>query len=318
MSGDDHNTHSSESLERRARLAVRRTSGSGGPPPAAGKWVWIAGVVTTAASMAVLMMGQEPSAFNYLATLVLLGSVGTLAFVSAARALNFGARYEESVLYVEEVERSYRSLRQVVTTAMDLRDRVTGGHSDRVVELSLKLGRGLGLPEERIYHLEWAAFLHDIGKVRVDEGILTKPGPLDAGEWGEMQQHPFFSYSILMQVEALREAAEIVYCHHERFDGMGYPRSLRGTDIPLEARIFSVADAYDAMVSPRPYRQTMTHDDAVREIICHAGSQFDPQVVAVFARWAVQGSDGSTRDMVEEELERLPAGLLQLDRARWG
>jgi HD-GYP domain-containing protein (c-di-GMP phosphodiesterase class II) len=121
-----------------------------------------------------------------------------------------------------------------------------------------------------------------------------------------------------MQVEALREAAEIVYCHHERFDGMGYPRSLRGTDIPLEARIFSVADAYDAMVSPRPYRQMMTHEDAVREIICHAGSQFDPQVVAVFAGWAVRVSDGSARDMVEEELQRLPAGLLRLDRARWG
>ncbi|MDO8614444.1 MAG: HD domain-containing phosphohydrolase, partial [Dehalococcoidia bacterium] len=104
----------------------------------------------------------------------------------------------------------------------------------------------------------------------------------------------------------------------ERYDGMGYPRSLRGTDIPLEARIFSVVDAYDAMVSPRPYRQTLTYEEAVREIICHAGSQFDPQVVAVFARWAVQVSDGSTRDMVEEELQRLPAGLLQLDRARWG
>ena len=317
MSGD-HHADSSESLESRVRLAVRRSSRSGGPALAIGRWVWIAGVVTTVASTAALLIGQEPSAFNYVATVVLLGSVGTLAFVSAARALNSGARYEESILYVEEMERSYRSLRQVVTTAMDLRDRVTGGHSDRVVALSLELGRGLGLPEERIYHLEWAAFLHDIGKVRVDEGILTKPGPLDASEWGEMQQHPFFSYSILMQVEALREAAEIVYCHHERFDGMGYPRSLRGTDIPLEARIFSVADAYDAMVSPRPYRQTLTSEDAVREIISHAGSQFDPQVVAVFARWAVQVSDGSARDMVEEELQRLPAGLLQLDRVRWG
>src|SRR3990172_11082336 len=314
MSGNDHgDADSSESFERRARLAARRVSSSGGLPARVSKWVWIAGVVTTVASMAVLLMGQEPTAFNYLATFALLGSMGTLAFVSASRALNFGARYEESILYVEEMERSYRSLRQVVTTAMDLRDRVTGGHSDRVVALSLELGRGLGLPEERIYHLEWAAFLHDIGKVRVDEGILTKPGPLDASEWGEMQQHPFFSYSILMQVEALREAAEIVYCHHERFDGMGYPRSLRGTDIPLEARIFSVADAYDAMVSPRPYRQMMTHEDAVREIISHAGSQFDPQVVAVFARWAVRVSDASTRDTVEEELQRLPAGLMQLD-----
>ena len=314
MSEDGHQADISESLDTRARLAARRTSRSGGLPQAVSKWVWIAGVVTTVASMAVLMMGQEPSAFNYLATVVLLGSMGALAFFSAARALNFGARYEESILYVEEMECSYRSLRQVVTTAMDLRDRVTGGHSDRVVELSLELGRGLGLPEERLYHLEWAAFLHDIGKVRVDEGILTKPGPLDASEWGEMQQHPFFSYSILMQVEALREAAEIVYCHHERFDGMGYPRSLRGTDIPLEARIFSVADAYDAMVSPRPYRQMMTHEDAVREIICHAGSQFDPQVVAVFARWAVTVSDGSAREKAGTEpdgvlLQRVAAAL---------
>jgi len=317
MSGDDQHVDSSESLERRARLAARRVSSGSGLPQTVNRWVWVVGVVTTVASMAVLLMGQEPSAFNYLATFVLLGSMGTLAFVSAARALNFGARYEESILYVEEMERSYHSLRKVVTTAMDLRDRFTGGHSDRVVELSLELGQGLGLSEERLYHLEWAAFLHDIGKVRVDEGILTKPGPLDASEWGEMQQHPFYSYSILMQVDALREAAEIVYCHHERFDGMGYPRSLRATDIPLEARIFSVADAYDAMVSPRPYRHPLTHEDAVREIICHAGSQFDPQVVAVFARWAVVASDGSARDTVEEELERLPAGLLRLDRARW-
>ena len=262
-------------------------------------------------------MGQEPGAFNYVATFALLGSMGLLAFVSASRALNVGARYEETVLQVEKVELSYRSLRQVFTTAMDQRDRVTGGHSERVVHLSLELGRGLGLPEDRIHHLEWAAFLHDIGKVRVDEDILTKPGPLDAHEWGEMQQHPFFSYSILSQVQHLSDAAEIVYCHHERYDGMGYPRRLRDAEIPLEARIFSVADAYDAMVSERPYREPLSHDDAVREIISHAGTQFDPQVVAVFARWAISVSDEATGNMVVEELERLPAGLMRLERARW-
>src|SRR3990170_7391518 len=113
MSRDHHHADSSESLERRARLATRRISSSGGLPQKVSKWVWMAGVVTTVASMAVLLMGQEPTAFNYLATLILLGSMGTLAFVSAARALTFRARYEESILSVEEMECSYRSLRQV-------------------------------------------------------------------------------------------------------------------------------------------------------------------------------------------------------------
>ena len=318
MSGNDHHhLHTFGSFEREAKISSRRVNRSTVAPQRISKWIWVAGVVTTAASMTVLLMGQEPSLFNYLATFLLLGSMGLLAFVSASRALNVGARYEESVLHVEEMKRSYHSLRKVVTTAMDLRDDVTGGHSDRVVGLSLEMGRGLGLTEDQLHHLEWAAFLHDIGKIRVDEEILTKPGPLDASEWSEMQQHPQFSHSILIQVEALQEAAEIVYCHHERYDGMGYPRRLRGSEIPLEARIFSVVDAYDAMVSQRPYREPLGHDYAVREIISHAGTQFDPQVVAVFAQWAMSVSDEGTKRAVEEELERLPAGLPQLDRARW-
>jgi len=322
MSKDGHrHIYGTESLhedvEWRAQVSARRLDGSGSAPKRLDKWLWLVGVITTVASITVLLMALEPSAFNYLAAFVLLGSMGLLAFTSASRALSFSARYEESVLYAEKVQRSYRSLRQVVTTAMDLRDDVTGGHSDRVVGLSLELGHRLGLVEERLHHLEWAAFLHDIGKVRVDEGILTKPGPLDAGEWGEMQQHPYFSHSILRQVEYLREAAEIVYCHHERYDGMGYPRGLRGAEIPLEARIFSVADAYDAMVSPRPYRQTLNHEQAVQEILRHGGTQFDPQVVAAFAKWVVSAGGESARSVVEEEAERLPLGLPQPDRARW-
>ncbi len=306
-----------EGFEQRAQLSARRVNNSNVLPQKVSRWIWLVGVVTTVASMSALLMGQEPSVFNYLATFALLGSIGLLAFVSASRALNFSARYEESVLYVEKVERSYRSLRQVVTTAMDLRDNVTGGHSDRVVELSLELGRRMGLTEECLHHLEWAAFLHDIGKVRVDEDILTKPGPLDAAEWSEMQQHPYFSYSILGQVEYLREAAEIVYCHHERYDGMGYPRSLEGAAIPEEARIFSVADAYDAMISERPYRRPLGHDRAVREIVSHAGTQFDPLVVAAFSQWAVLEGGESTRQVVAEEVQRLPAALPRLERARW-
>jgi HD-GYP domain-containing protein (c-di-GMP phosphodiesterase class II) len=318
MSGDGHRQiHGTGGRERRSEITSRRSEENPSHQRFS-KWLWVVGVVTTVASISGLMMGQEPSLLNYGATFLLLGSMGMLAFVSATRALNLGARYEETVLHVQEVERSFLSLREVVTTAMDLRDNVTGGHSDRVVQLSLELGRGLGLGDERLLHLEWAAFLHDIGKVRVAEEILTKPGPLDAGEWGEMQQHPYFSYSILAHVESLRDAAEIVYCHHERYDGMGYPRRLRGAEIPLEARIFSVADAYDAMVSERPYRPSMSHFSAVQEIVRHSGTQFDPQVVAAFAEWATRaGGDDSLRDMVEEELERLGAGPPRLERARW-
>ncbi len=313
-----HGTESlEESIEWRSQLSARRPDGSAPMPKMLDKWLWLIGVITTMASITVLLLALEPSVFNYVATFALLGSMGLLAFTSASRALNFSARYEESILHVEEVKRSYRSLRQVVTTAMDLRDDVTGGHSDRVVGLSLELGRRLGLGEERLHNLEWSAFLHDIGKIRVHERILTKPGPLDAGEWGEMQQHPYFSHSILGQVEYLQEAAEIVYCHHERYDGMGYPRGLRGAEIPLEARIFSVADAYDAMVSPRPYRKTLGHEQAVQEVLRHDGTQFDPQVVAAFAEWTVSVGGESARQMVEEEAERQPVGLPQPDRTRW-
>lgn len=315
MSGDNHHhrLEDSERIEERARISAWRVRRSGVIPPRLNRWLWVAAVGTTLASTTALLLGQQPSPFNYAATFSLLASVGLLAFVAASRA---GSRFYETVMQAEEMERSFHSLRQVFTTAMDVRDNVTGGHSDRVVELSLELGRRLGLPQERLKDLEWAAFLHDIGKVRVDEEILRKPGPLDASEWGEMQQHPSFSYTILAQVEQLREAAEIVYCHHERYDGMGYPRRLRGPEIPLEARIFSVADAYDAMVSSRPYRPSMDHEHAVQEIIGHAGTQFDPRVVTAFVDWAVSVGGERVRRLVAEEMKRLPAGM-QLEPSRW-
>ena len=166
--------------------------------------------LTMSAARTVRLICKGPTWFNCLSTSSLIGSMGLLALVSAARAFNVCARYEETILQVEEVERSYHSLRQVVSSAMDLRDNVTGGHSDRVVHLSLELGRSLGLTEDRLQQLEWAAFLHDIGKIHVHEEILTKHGPLDADEWGEMRQQAFFSYSLVTQVDEVSAIAEIV------------------------------------------------------------------------------------------------------------
>ena len=222
---------------------------------------------------------------------LLLGSLGLLAFAAASRALNLGVRNEETVTHMEEVQENYQSLRRVFCSALDMRDHVTGGHSERVTGLTIGLARHMGLPTDRREQLEWAAFLHDVGKVQVSDGILSKPGPLSGSEWEEMRLHPFFSYSILAQVLPLREAAEIVYCHHERVDGKGYPRGLSGEEIPVEARIFSVVDAYDAMTSDRPYRLALSHQTAVRELQGHAGTQFDPEVVSAFVTWT--GTDGS-------------------------
>ena len=273
--------------EREVTHATRRRLGRMQPAPGGKRrWLWLVGLTTGVAALAALFLRLESTPVDYAVASVLLGSIGALAFVSASRALNVGLRYEESVQYVEEVEENYRSLRRIFCTALDMRDCVTGGHSERVAAMSLEMGQLMGLPEGRLQRLEWAAFLHDIGKVLVSEDILVKPGPLDPDEWQEMQQHPHHSYSILAQVDSLQDAAEIVYCHHERFDGMGYPRGLKGEEIPTEARIFAVVDAYDAMVSERPYRDPFSHEGAVNEILMHAGTQFDPEVAKVFAQWA--------------------------------
>jgi len=176
----------------------------------------------------------------------------------------------------------YQGMLHILCSALDERDRVTDGHSRRVAELSVIVARKLGVTGDALLDIERAGILHDIGKLAVPDAILSKPSPLTSDEWLEMRRHPDVGYHLVRDVPFLRHAAEIVYTHHERFDGMGYPRGLKGEEIPLGARVFAVVDAYDAMTSDRPYRLAHPHEYALEEIRHHAGTQFDPVVVAAF------------------------------------
>jgi putative nucleotidyltransferase with HDIG domain len=168
--------------------------------------------------------------------------------------------------------------------ALDLRDKETEGHSQRVTEMTLNLARSLGLGEEALAQFRRGALLHDIGKMGIPDQILLKPGKLTEEEWEIMRKHPVYAYELLRPIAYLQPALEIPYCHHEKWDGTGYPRGLKGEQIPLAARIFAVADVYDALRSDRPYRQGWP-EEKVREYIKEqAGTHFDPRVVEAFLR----------------------------------
>ncbi|NOX44558.1 MAG: GAF domain-containing protein [Caldiserica bacterium] len=165
---------------------------------------------------------------------------------------------------------------------LELRDRETKGHTERVVELTVKLARELGVRGEELMYMRWGALLHDIGKLGIPDSIMLKPGALTGEEWEVMRKHPVYAYEVLSEIEFLRPALHIPYCHHERWDGTGYPRGLRGEEIPLAARIFAVVDAWDAMRSGRPYRGPLSREAAIGELERGAGTQFDPRVVKAF------------------------------------
>ena len=194
----------------------------------------------------------------------------------------------------QELKDRYDSIVAVLCAALDLRDNVTQGHARRVSEIASVVAWQMGLRKEQLRQIEKAAILHDIGKIGVADAVLSKPGPLNESEWEEMRRHPELGCQVLNGIDFLRDAAEVVYAHHERWDGQGYPCRLKGEEIPLGARIFAVVDAYSAMTSHRPYRKAMPHSKAIDEILRNAGGQFDPAVVRVFA-------DAERQGLIDEE-----------------
>jgi putative nucleotidyltransferase with HDIG domain len=183
---------------------------------------------------------------------------------------------------MQDLERSYDFTLEAMGDALDLRDAETEGHSRRVTAYTISLVREMGLDTAQIRTIARGAFLHDIGKISTPDRILLKPGKLDPDEIVIMREHCARGYEMVLKIPFLSEAAEIVYAHQETFDGAGYPRGLSGEEIPLGARIFAIADMLDAMTSDRPYRKSLTFEQARQEILRCSGTQFDPAIVKVF------------------------------------
>ncbi len=222
--------------------------------------------------------------------LVVLAAPVTIVQIATTRWM------KEQAARLADAESAFNATLISLSKAIDLRDKDTEGHCRRVVEYSLLMGRNLKFSQEEMVRLSHGALLHDIGKIGVPDAILMKPGPLTDEEWAIMRTHPELGFQMVSDVRQLERAREIILNHHERFDGKGYPRGLRGDAIPLSARVFSIADSFDAMISDRPYRKGMPLDAARAEVRRCAGTQFDPVCVAAFD----QIPDGQLRRITEE------------------
>ncbi len=204
----------------------------------------------------------------------------------------------DSISLFENLKQSNEGLAQAYDTtlegwsrALDLRDKETEEHTRRVVDMTERLGRAMNLTEAELVNIRRGALLHDIGKMGIPDRILLKRGPLDEKDWERMRRHPEYARDLLAPIDYLRPAIDIPYCHHEKWDGTGYPQHLKGEQIPLAARIFAIADVWDALTSNRRYRRAWTDEMARQYIIDQAGTFFDPKVVNVFVEMTNEGQD---------------------------
>jgi PAS domain S-box-containing protein len=202
----------------------------------------------------------------------------------AAIAIDNTALFEDLQRSNSDLALAYDTTLEGWSRALDLRDRETEGHTRRVTELTLRLSRAMGIGESELAHIRRGAILHDIGKMAIPDSILLKPAPLTEEEWEIMRRHPVYAYEMLSPIDYLRPALDIPYCHHEKWDGTGYPRQLRGEQIPPAARIFAVVDVWDALRSGRPYRAAWDQKKVIDHIRSLSGSYFDPNVVKHFLK----------------------------------
>jgi putative nucleotidyltransferase with HDIG domain len=200
----------------------------------------------------------------------------------AAVAIDNAQLLEDLQQKNRELEEAYQATLEGWVSALDMRDKETEGHTQRVTILTQRLARFMGVSGEALVHITRGALLHDIGKMAIPDSILLKAGALTQDERELIKQHPKFAYDMLKRIEFLRPAIDIPYCHHERWDGTGYPRGLKGEEIPFAARIFPVVDVWDALTSDRPYRKGVPPEEVRERIRAEAGGHFDPQVVDAF------------------------------------
>jgi putative nucleotidyltransferase with HDIG domain len=225
------------------------------------------------------------------------------------------ARTQQWKTALVNLEKSYDVTLEALGDALDLKDAETEGHSKRVTAFTIAIARKMGLPKEDISVIARAAFLHDIGKMAIPDKILNKPGKLSPEEIDIMKEHAYLGYKIVSKIPFLAEAAEIVYAHQEHFDGSGYPRGLKGDQIPLGARIFAIVDTLDAMTVKRAYRPAQPFQAACQEIKAWSGRQFDPQIVKVFLEMPENIWEDLRRD-IDAQIMRFPQHVAVVKTSR--
>ncbi len=226
-------------------------------------------------------LGIEPKWLDYIDT------IANQAAIAIDRATILEKLQQSNI----ELKLAYDTTIEGWSHALDLRDKGTEGHSRRVTEMTLHIAQIMGIEDAELVHIRRGALLHDIGKMGIPDSILLKPGKLDNEEWEIMKHHTEYAYNMLHQIEYLRPSLDIPYCHHERWDGTGYPKGLRGEQIPLAARIFAIADVWDALCSDRPYSAAWPKERAFEHICSNTCTHFDPQLIEIFKDKAVIGLD---------------------------